>query len=95
MILLDDIFIYPNENMPSGATEMVCKNEDNTYTILVNSNLTAERQTEAIWHAISHIQNNDFERVEEYGIQKIESQAHNERRNFDVGTETQRIPIPL
>ena len=85
MILLDDIFIYPNENMPSGATEMVCKNEDNTYTILVNCNLTAERQTEAVWHAISHIQNNDFERVEEYGIQKIESQAHKMKGGTQCG----------
>lgn len=85
MILLDDIFIYPNENMPSGAAEMVCKNEDNTYTILVNSNLTAERQTEAVWHAIGHIQNNDFERVEEYGIQKIESQAHKKKGGTQCG----------
>ena len=80
MILLDDIFVYPNRNMPPGAAELVCRNEDNTYTILVNSNLTAERQTEAIWHAIGHIRRGDFERVEQYGIQSIEYEAHNERR---------------
>jgi hypothetical protein len=76
MILLDDIFVYENENMPCGAAEMVCPNADGSYTILLNSKLTAERQSEAFWHAIGHIENHDFERIEEYGVQLVESQAH-------------------
>ena len=77
MILLDDIFVYVNEDMPDGAKEMVCPNSDGTYTVLINGSLDANSQTEAFWHAIRHIRSNDFERVERYGVQAIEAEAHN------------------
>lgn len=80
MILLDDIFIYQNSNMPNGAREMVCRNPDCTYTILINSKLSQEMQNDAVLHAIRHIESNDFERVIECGIQKVETQAHNTER---------------
>ena len=80
MILLDDVHVYLNEDMPPCASEMVCPNPDGTYTILINGSLTRELQTEAFWHAIRHIQHSDFERVERYGIQAIEAEAHNKRR---------------
>lgn len=76
MILVDDIFVYVNEDMPDKAAELVSPNADGTYTILLNGNLSRERQTEAFWHAIRHINHNDFERVEALGIQVIENQAH-------------------
>lgn len=76
MILLDDIFIYMNEKMPFGAREMVCVNPDGTYTIMINGNLSKTDQVRAFWHAIHHIERNDFERVEINGIQPIEYQAH-------------------
>lgn len=78
MILLDDIFVYVNEDMPDGAREMVCPNSDGTYTVLINGSLDEGSQTEAFWHAIRHIQKNDFERVEKYGVQAIEAEAHKE-----------------
>ena len=80
MILLDDIHVYLNQDMPPDASEMVCPNPDGTYTILINGSLTQELQTEAFWHAVRHIQRSDFERVERYGIQAIEAEAHNKRR---------------
>jgi len=76
MILLDDIFVYLNDDMPSGARETVCSNPDGTYTVLINGDLTQEEQTAAFWHAIRHIKRHDFERVETYGVQVIESEAH-------------------
>lgn len=76
MILVDDIFVYINENMPNTAAELVSPNPDGTYTILLNGKLTKERQIEAFWHAVRHIRHNDFERVETLGIQVIETQAH-------------------
>lgn len=76
MILVDDIIVRINEDMPNGMAEMVCPNTDGTYTVLLNGKLSQEMQTQAFWHAISHIDMNDFERVETYGIQAIETQAH-------------------
>ena len=80
MILLDDIFVYLNDDMPDGARELVCPNPDGTYTVLINGSLDDGSQTDAFWHAVRHIQHNDFERVEKYGIQAIEAEAHNKRR---------------
>lgn len=80
MILLDDIFVHLNGDMPSGAREAVCSNPDGTYTVLINGDLTKEEQTAAFWHAVRHIQHNDFERVETYGVQAIEAEAHNNMR---------------
>lgn len=76
MILLDDIFVYLNDDMPDGAREMVCPNPDGTYTVLINGSLDADSQTDAFWHAIRHIRSNDFERVERFGVQAIEAEAH-------------------
>lgn len=79
MILVDDIFVYVNEDMPSGAAELVAPNPDGTYTILLNGNLSKKKQVDAFWHAINHIRNDDFERVELCGIQMVESEAHNKK----------------
>lgn len=76
MILLDDVFVYINEDMPDSITEAVSPNSDGTYTILLNGNLSTEVLRKAFFHAIEHIEHNDFERVETYGIQNIENHAY-------------------
>lgn len=76
MILVDDIIVRVQDNMPTCMSEMVTPNSDGTYTILLNGKLSHEKQSEAFWHAIRHINNHDFERVESLGIQVIENQAH-------------------
>lgn len=81
MILLDDVFVYVNDDMPGGAKEMVCPNSDGTYTVLINGSLDSGSQTDAFWHAIRHIRSNDFERVEKYGVQAIEAEAHRKGGN--------------
>ena len=74
MILLDDIFVYINENMPPDVSGLVSPNPDGTYTILINGQLPREQQVDAFWHEVGHIKRNDFERVETYGVQLIESE---------------------
>ena len=54
--------------------EQVIKNNDDSYTVLLNARLSHERQLEAYYHAIKHIQNNDFEK---YDSGQIELCAHN------------------
>ena len=79
MILVDDIFVYLNEDMPEGSREMVCPNPDNTYTILINATLTHEQRVESFWHAIGHIKENDYERAALYGTQMVEAEAHSNK----------------
>lgn len=53
--------------------EMVVENEDGSYTVLINSRLSHRSQLDAYHHAMSHIQNNDFEKID---VQTIEAAAH-------------------
>lgn len=54
--------------------EMVCKNDDDTFTIFLNQNLSHEAQLEAYKHALVHIEQDDFDKDD---VQQIEAEAHN------------------
>lgn len=56
--------------------EQVIKNVDDSYTILLNSRLSHERQLECYRHAINHIQSNDFEKT---NSNIIELEAHHDK----------------
>lgn len=56
--------------------EQVIKNVDDSYTILLNSRLSHERQLECYLHAINHIQSNDFEKN---NSNIIELEAHHDK----------------
>lgn len=60
-------------NMDVLIAERVIKNNDDSYTVLLNSRLSHERLLEAYSHALEHIQNDDFEKEES---DKIEINAH-------------------
>ena len=55
--------------------EQVIKNNDDSYTILLNARLSHERQLECYRHALLHISNDDFEK---YNADEIEYKAHGE-----------------
>lgn len=54
--------------------EQVIKNNDDSYTILLNARMSHERQLECYRHALLHINNNDFEMG---NADRIEYIAHN------------------
>lgn len=60
-------------NFPNSGNEMIVKNEDGSYTILINAKLSAQGQLLAYEHALKHIRNNDFEKS---NVQEIEKAAH-------------------
>ena len=53
--------------------EHVIANSDGSYTVLINSRLSRERQLEAFSHAMEHIERNDFEKSD---ADNIEFNAH-------------------
>lgn len=59
-------------NFPTKGNESITKNEDDTYTIFINANLSHEKQLEAYAHALRHIQNEDFSKVD---VDSIENEA--------------------
>ena len=55
------------------AAEMVTKNDDGSFTVFVNARYAYARQQEALEHAIRHINQEAFDRVD---VQQIEAAAH-------------------
>lgn len=68
----DDVFVYL-QDLPPGTSEMVSPNSDGTYTILIDARLNHEGQLAAYNHALKHLDNCDFERLD---VQQIETEAH-------------------
>ena len=60
-------------NMDVLIPEHIIKNNDGSYTIILNARLSHERQLEAYEHALKHIQNDDFEKN---GADTIELNTH-------------------
>ena len=73
-------------NFPVPGNEMVVQNEDGSYTILINAKLSQDGQIKAYQHALSHIQNEDFDKSD---IQSIEFQAHGLESSEEI------IPAPI
>lgn len=55
-----DVFVQFIDFNTVKVAEAVCKNEDGSYTVFLNSRLNHERLNEAYLHALNHIQREDF-----------------------------------
>ena len=55
------------------TSEAITENEDCTYTIFINQNLSEAKRLKAIQHALEHIRENDFEKDD---VQEIEFDRH-------------------
>lgn len=58
----------------NGTKETVVLNEDDSYTIFIESALSAEGQHLAFLHAMEHIQRNDFDSSR--SADNLEKRAH-------------------
>lgn len=61
-------------NLPTTIPAYVVENNDMSYTIVLNSRLSHEKNILSYWHEIRHIQEHDFEKED---VQEIEAEAHN------------------
>ena len=60
-------------NMDTKIPEHLVKNADDSYTIFLNARLSQESRVKSYYHALRHIQKQDFEKQ---NVQDIEIQAH-------------------
>lgn len=60
-------------DFPVRGNEMVMPNEDGSYTVLINAKLSHIGRIHAYEHAMQHIMNDDFQKMD---VQEIESEAH-------------------
>jgi len=71
---MENIIVRYLENAPAGFHGMVTHNSDDSYTILLDPNDSAERIMEAYFHELKHIKGNDLEKPDD--VQAIEADAH-------------------
>lgn len=57
-------------DMPTFVDGITVKNNDGSYTILINAGLSAEGQCEAYDHEMEHINNHDFDHF--YDVNQLE-----------------------
>lgn len=60
-------------DMPIGIEEQVTQNADGSYTVFLNSRYTYEHHVDCLLHALGHVQNRDFEKLD---VQTVEAEAH-------------------
>lgn len=64
------------DDMPISETEFVKKNNDDSFTIMLNAKYDQATLQDAFKHALTHIENNDWDRGDETDLQQIEAEAH-------------------
>jgi len=81
-----DIFLYYIDHL--GTDEAVTQNEDGTYSIFIDPQLSPEARQEKYEHALEHIKKLDFERQ---SVQEIEAHAHHIQSTPDNEKSTTNI----
>lgn len=69
----NDIYVYIVDGLPLSVSEAICPCGAFSYTLYINGRLSQERQREAYFHALRHIERGDWERED---VQLIEKEAH-------------------
>jgi len=67
-----DIFVHLID-IPGTTNEVVCPNEDGSYSVFIDASLSDVGRKQAYEHALRHIKDNDFEKED---VQFIEAKAH-------------------
>lgn len=76
--ILNIILIY--QQMPFHIRALTHENDDGSYTIIINKNISTERQKEAVLHELTHIQGNDFTNEEQADL--LEKMLHAQKQNI-------------
>lgn len=52
-------------NLPCTVKGFTVQDENSFYNVYINANLSDDEQNEAVLHELSHIENDDFEKLDE------------------------------
>lgn len=61
-------------DLPTGIKAFTVKNEDDSFTILINAGLSAQMQCDAYDHEMEHINNGDYDHI--YDVTTLELLRH-------------------
>lgn len=74
-------------NMDTKIPEQLVKNGDDSYTIFLNAKLSHENQLKSYYHALRHIQEQDFEKED---ADKIENHTHHVEYSTELSLSLDR-----
>lgn len=69
--------------MPFHVWALTHKNDDGSYTIIINKNISTKRQKEAVLHELTHIEGNDFSAESQATL--LEEMVRKNTEECDVG----------
>lgn len=79
-------------NLPGKKNEVIIENEDGSYTIVIDDQLSQEGKLQAYSHAYRHIESNHFEKD---NVQEIESETHRSVGHIDLSIMKKYIALFL
>ena len=79
------MIVVTYQNLPHRIPALVHANSDDSYTIIVNNNLSDEGKKDAIKHEVYHIMGGDFFKDEDVGC--LEASCHRRSKNFEVSED--------
>ena len=78
------MIIVTYQDLPHSIPALVHANYDDSYTIIVNNNLSDAGKNDAIKHEGCHIMGNDFFKE---NVENIESSCHQNSKYCEVGED--------
>lgn len=72
--------IITYQQLPPHIPALVHANQDDSYTIIINKNLSEEGRKKAIGHEVNHIAGGDLYKDDDVG--SLEASCHENEQNF-------------
>ena len=66
-------FVLVLADFDTMVGETICHNNDDSYTIFLNSRWSSEMQRKCLFHALDHVRHHDWEKED---VQQIEGERH-------------------
>lgn len=79
------MIILTYQDLPSHVSALVHENSDDSYTIIVNRNISDDGKKKAIRHEVNHIIGGDL--FKEQNVNSIETACHNNAEMIHLGED--------
>lgn len=81
------MIIITYQNLPRRVPALVHENDDDSYTIIINRNLSEANQKAAALHEIRHIKSGDVGGRDGADVCSVESACHGSRQNYRIAAD--------
>lgn len=79
------MIIVTYQQLPPKVPALVHANPDDSYTIIVNKDLSDSDRRKALWHEVRHINGGDL--YEDSDVNALEAACHGGEEDFQIGED--------